>query len=93
MNYLLSAVLGMAGITILVWNKTLSQKFGEFYSPRFSATFGKLAHYLGWDDPTKPFNRFMYRGFIITAGIILIILALAAFFGPIYIGSAVQLTA
>ena len=88
MNYLLAIILAVTGIAILIWNKSLSQRLSIFYSRRFSATFGKLAHYLGSDDPNKPFNRFIYRGFVLTAGVILLVLAFTAFFGPIYIGSA-----
>jgi hypothetical protein len=52
----------------------------------FSAAFGKLANALGWDDPTRPFNRFMYRGFVITAGLILLIFAFAALSGTKFVG-------
>jgi hypothetical protein len=83
MNYFLAAILAIAGIAILMWNKVLSEKLGVFYSQRFSATFGKLAHALGWDDPTTLLNKFMYRGFVITVGIILLVFAFAVFFGPI----------
>jgi hypothetical protein len=86
MNYLLSAVFSVAGISILIWNRPLSEKFGAFYSRRFVDAFGKLAHLLGWDDPNKPFNIFMYRGFVITAGIILLIFAFAAFTGTNFVG-------
>jgi hypothetical protein len=53
MNYILAATLAIVGIAILMWNKLLSEKLGIFYSQRFSATFGKLAHALGWDDPLR----------------------------------------
>jgi hypothetical protein len=92
MNYLLASTLAIAGIAILIWNKLLSEKLGSFYSQRFSATFGKLAHALGWDDPTTPLNKFMYRGFVITVAIVLLVFAFVAFFGPISTGSAVQPT-
>jgi hypothetical protein len=92
MSYLLAATLAIAGIAIIVRNKSLSEKLGSFYSQRFSATFGKLAHVFGWDDPTSSFNKFMYRGFVITVGIILLVFAIAAFFGPIETESAVQQT-
>jgi hypothetical protein len=87
MNYLLAAIFAVAGIAILIWNKSLSDKLGAFYARRFALQFGRLAHVLGWDDPNKPFNRFMSRGFIITAGTIFLIFAIAAlsgtnFFGP-----------
>ena len=90
MRYFLAIVLAIAGLGILIWNKPLSKRFGAFYSQRFGMTFGKLARYLRWDDPTRLFNRFLYRGFVITAGVILLIFAFAAFFGPIYVGSAAQ---
>jgi hypothetical protein len=86
MNYLLSALFTVAGIAILIWNKPLSEQFGRFYSQRFASTFGKLAHILGWDDPNRAFNRFMYRGFVLTAGIILLIFALAALTGTNFAG-------
>ena len=90
-NYLLSAVFAIAGIAVLTWNKALAEKLGAFYAHRYSATFGKLAHFLGLDDPNTPVNRFMYRGFVITMGIILLIFALAAFFGTKFIGPSLTL--
>jgi hypothetical protein len=64
MNYLLGAIFAVVGGSLLVWNKPLSEKFGIFYSRRFADTFGTLAHALGWDDPNKRFNKFMYRCFV-----------------------------
>ena len=85
MNYL-TVVFVLVGIGILVRNKTLAEKLGSFYAHRFSATFGGLAHFLGWDDPTRPFNKFMYRSFVITAAIIFLIFAVAAFMGTNFVG-------
>ncbi len=86
MNYLLSLVFSGAGVAILLWNKPLSEKLGVFYSRRFSLTFGSLAHTVGWDDQNRPFNRILYRSFVITAGIILLIFAIAAFGGTNFVG-------
>ena len=85
-NYLISFIFATAGITILWFNRSLAEKLGVFYSNRFSMTFGKLANLLGWDDPNRPFNRFMYRAFVITAGIIFLIFAIAAFGGTNFVG-------
>jgi hypothetical protein len=91
MNYLLAAAFAAIGITLLIWNKPVAEKLGAFYSRRFALTFGKLAHTLHWDDPSRPFNRFMYRGFVITGGIIFLIFAVVAFFGTNFVGpSAAQ---
>jgi hypothetical protein len=90
MNYLLSAVLAIAGIGILIRNKTLSEKLGTFYARRYSATFGKPARVLGLDNPNTPFNKFMYRAFVITAGIILLVFAAAALFGTNFVGPSAQ---
>jgi hypothetical protein len=92
MTYLLAAILATVGMGILIWNKLLSEKLGSFYSRRFSVTFGKLAHVLGWDDPTTAFNKFIYRGFVITVGIILLVFGITAFFRPIDTSSAVEQT-
>jgi hypothetical protein len=85
MNYFLAAILLITGVAILIWNKPLSERLGEFYAQRFGATFGKLAHFLGWDDPTTLFNRVMYRGFVITVGIILLVFAFTSVVGPIHV--------
>jgi hypothetical protein len=61
---------------------------GDFFARRHSGTFGRLATYLGWDDPNRPFNRILYRVIVIFVGIFVLIMAFHAFFGPIYIGSA-----
>jgi hypothetical protein len=90
MTYLLSVICAISGIAILVWNKTLSEKLGGFYAQRYSAAFGKLAHFLRLDNPNTPFNRFMYRGFVITAGVIFLIYAIAAFLGTNFVGPSVQ---
>src|SRR5215470_1930544 len=91
-NYFISLIFALVGILVLVFNKSLSEKLGVFYSHRFSMTFGKLANILGWDDPTRPFNKFPYRGFVIMAGIILIVFAVAAFFGTNFVGPSIQST-
>jgi hypothetical protein len=92
MKYLLVVTFAIAGIVILIWNKSLSQKFGAFYAQRFSLQFGTLAHFLGWDNPSKRFNKFMYRGFVITAAIILLIFAFAAFTGTNFVGPSTKAT-
>jgi hypothetical protein len=45
MNYVLAAIFAGAGIALLFWSKPLAQKFGAFYSRRFSAAFGSFATY------------------------------------------------
>jgi len=90
MNYLLAAVLAVAGFGILIRNKNLSEKLGAFHARRYSATFGKPAHFLGLDNPNTSFNKFMYRGFVITAGIILLVFAFAAFLGTNFVGPSAQ---
>jgi hypothetical protein len=90
MNYLLATAFAVVGVALLVWNKPLSDRFGAFYSRRFSVTFGTLAHLLAWDDPNRRFNRFMYRGFVITGGIIFLIFALAALSGTNFVGPSAQ---
>jgi hypothetical protein len=92
MNYILAAMFGVISVALFVWNKPLSEKFAVFYSRRFAVTFGRLAHILRWDDPNMPFNRFMYRGFVIMGGIIFLIFALAALTGTNFIGPSAQPT-
>jgi hypothetical protein len=92
MNYLLAAVLVVAGIGILIWNEVLAEKLGTFYAHRYSATFGKLAQFLSLDNPNTSLNKIMYRGVVITAGIILLVFALAAFLGTNFVGPSPQST-
>jgi hypothetical protein len=91
-NYFISIILAIVGITVLYFNRSLSEKLGAFYSRRFAMTFGMLAHLLKWDDPNHPFTRLLYRGFVITAGIILILFAIAGFFGTNFGGPSTQST-
>lgn len=70
MSYALAFVLALLGLTILFWNKPFAIKMGDFFARRHSGTFGRLATYLGWDDPNRPFNRFLYRVIVIFVGII-----------------------
>jgi hypothetical protein len=88
MNYLLGLFLSIAGVLVLLNNKRLSTRLGNFYASRFSATFGRLAHFLGWDNSNKPFNVFLYRAVVVFFGLFLLIMAFHSFFGPIYLGSA-----
>jgi hypothetical protein len=90
MNYFLATTFLIVGVALLVWNKPLSEKFGAFYSRRFSIAFGTLARLLAWDDPNKPFNKFMYRGFVITGGILFLVFALAALSGTNFVGPSAQ---
>jgi len=87
---LIGVVLAAVGISILIWNKPLSEKLGAFYARRYVATFGNIAHYLGLDNSSSAFNRFMFRGFVITAGIILLIFAIAAFLGTNFVGLSIS---
>jgi hypothetical protein len=86
MNYFISFIFAVAGIAVILYNKSLSQKIGAFYSRRFNRSFGALAQILRVEDPNGPLNRFMYRGFVITTGIIFLIFALAALFGTNFVG-------
>jgi hypothetical protein len=88
MNYLLAFVLAVAGLAILIWNRKLSTDFGRFFARRYSMTFGRIAHYLGWDDPNKTFNVFLYRSIVFFLGLFLLLMAFHAAFGTIYTGSA-----
>ena len=92
MNYPLTIIFAAAGTAVLVWNKDLSRKLGAFYSQRFVTTFGQLAFTLGWDNSSSPFNRFLYRGFVIAAGIILLIFAFAALVGTNFVGPPYQVS-
>ena len=86
MNYLLAIVFALVGVALLLWNKPLSQKLGSFYSRRFSSTFGTLAHVLKLDDPTRLFNRVLYRSFVIVAGLIVLTFAFAGLMGTNFAG-------
>jgi hypothetical protein len=92
MNYILAALFAVVGLGLLIWNKTLSDTFSAFYVRRFAVTFGGLGRLLGWDNPNSPFNRFLYRGFVITAGIIFLLFAVAAWTGTNFMGPSPQPT-
>lgn len=89
MNYILSIIFFASGAATVFWNKSLSRKLGMFYAQRYKATFGNASHFLHLDDPNAFFSRFMCRGFVLTAGIILIIFAVAAFTGTNFVGPSV----
>jgi hypothetical protein len=86
MSYLLAVVFALVGAAILVWNKPLSQHLGSFYSRRFASTFEQLAHLLKWDDPARPSNKFLYRSFVVVAGLMFLVFALAALTGTNFVG-------
>jgi hypothetical protein len=91
-NYLISFFFAVVGIAILLFYRSLSNKLSDFYTQRFNATFGGLAQIFKWNDPNRPFMRFMYRGFVITAGIIVLVFAVAAFMGTNFVGPSTQTT-
>jgi hypothetical protein len=90
MNYLLATIFAAVGITIVTWNKPLSDHLGAFYARRFLNTFDSLARFLRWDDPKNPFMGFVYRGFVIALGIIFLLFAVAALFGTNFVGPPAQ---
>jgi hypothetical protein len=91
MNYILGGVLALAGIAVLIWNKSLSERWLAFNAKQVGA-FGRLASFFSWDDPNRPFGRFLYRLLTIMLGLFLLLMAFHSFFGAVYIGSAVQPT-
>ena len=76
-----------AGISVLIWNKTLSRRFAVFYAHRYRNA-GGLAGNLGWNDAQRPFTLFLHRTLVILFGIFLLIISFHSFFGTIYTGSA-----
>ena len=88
MNYLLALLLALSGVAILIFNKSFSIRFGRFTADRHGKTFGPLARYLGWDNADSPFNRFLHRFLVIFFGVFLLVMAVHAAVGTIYIGAA-----
>jgi hypothetical protein len=88
MNDFFSLFFTVMGVVIMVRNKSLSEKLGAFYARRYRASFGKVTHFLRLDDQNTWLDRFMYRGFIITAGPLLLIFAFAALTGTNFVGPA-----
>ena len=88
MNYLLGTLLAIAGLAVLICNKSLSTRWITFNAEKVSKGFGRFARFLGWDNPNRPFIIFLYRLLTIMLGIFLLIMAFHAAFGTIYTGSA-----
>ena len=89
MNYILGISLAVAGIAILIWNRSFSAGWLAFNANQAKG-FGRLASYLGWDDPNRPFTRFLYRLLTIMLGLFLLAMAVHSIFGVFYVGSAAQ---
>jgi hypothetical protein len=90
MNYFLSFIFAVAGISCLVWYKPLYRTYAEFMGQRFHEEFGGLAQKMGWDDPKNSSQLLLYKGSVITAGIFFLVMALHFIFGPISIGNPAQ---
>jgi hypothetical protein len=88
MNYLLGIILGAAGLAILIRNRSFSTAWLVFNADQ-AKSFGRFASFLGWDDPSRPFTRFLYRLLTIMLGLFLLAMALHSIFGTVYVGSAV----
>ena len=86
MNYLLSFIFGVAGISCFIWYKLLYRAYAEFMGKRFHEEFGGLAQKMGWDDPKNSSQLLLYKGSVITLGIFLLAMAVHFAFGPIHIG-------
>jgi hypothetical protein len=89
MNYILSIILAVAGIFVLIRNKSASIWLRHFFSIRFKESGGTNTVF-GSIDPNKPVNAFTYRMIVIFAAIFMLIMAFHFAFGPIYTGSASQ---
>jgi hypothetical protein len=88
MNYPLALVLAVVGFSVLLWSRTLSDRFLQFSAHRYSVTFGKLAHDLRWDDPTNPMMVWLHRLLVVILGCFLLLMSFHFFFGTIYTGGA-----
>jgi hypothetical protein len=93
MNYVLGGILAIAGAAVLIWNKSLSERWRTFNAGQVNAGFGRFASFMGWSDPNRPFIVFLYRSLTILLGLFLWLMAFHSFFGTIYTGSAAQPTA
>jgi hypothetical protein len=85
---LTGVVLATAGISILIWNKSLSNRFLQFSTRRNAAACPKSSHDMGWDEPKNPRLIRLHRLLVILAGCFLLLMAFHLFFGTIYTGSA-----
>jgi hypothetical protein len=85
---LIGVVLAAAGISILIWNKSLSNRFLQFSARRNAAAYPKLSHDLRWDDPTNPMMVWLQRLLVVILGCFLLLMSFHFFFGTIYTGSA-----
>jgi hypothetical protein len=88
MNYLLALVLTTLRIGVLIWNKSLSNRFLQFSTRRNAAAYPKLSHDMGWDDPKNPRMIRLHRLLVIVAGCSLLLMAFHSLFGTIYTGSS-----
>jgi hypothetical protein len=91
MNYVLGAILATAGLAVLIWNRSFSASWLAFNANQ-AKHFGGLAKFFGWDDPNRPFTRFLYRLLTIMLGLFLLVMAFHSVFGTVYLGSAAQPT-
>ena len=84
---LVGVVLAAAGISVLIWNRTLSRRFAVFTAHRHR-TAGGITSNFRWGDPQRPFTLFLHRALVIFFGLMLLIMSFHSFFGTVYTGSA-----
>jgi hypothetical protein len=84
MNVLGALVLVAGGLSCIVWSRKLSDGLSKVYSREFRRQFGQYATERGWDDATRPFNKFLYRGMVVLFGLFLLIVAFHVYVGTVY---------
>ena len=85
MNYLFGTVLAIAGVTILIYNKSFAARWRIFNANQFNKSLSNIAKAFRWDNPDRPFVVFLFRLLTIFLGIFLLIVAFHSFFGTIYL--------
>ena len=86
MNYLIAFIFAAAGIACFIWYKVLYRNLANFYARQFGRHYGRLANFLGWDNPGNRLNLLIYKSGIVFLGLFFLAMAFHFAFGTIYIG-------
>jgi len=87
MNILAALILGIAGISCLIYFRKFGGFAAKFMAKRFQESYGDYATEREWDNPNTQFNKYFYRGIVLFFGIFLLIMSFHEYFGVIHINS------
>jgi hypothetical protein len=84
-NAILAVTLAIGGLSCLIYCRNLSHLVAVFFAKHFRDHYGAYATARGWDNPNSRRNQYFYRAMVLFFGCFLILMAVHALVGTIYL--------